>query len=154
VIHRDIKPGNILLSGRNALVTDFGIARAIEAAGGGVRETAPGLAIGTPAYMAPEQVAGDRNADHRVDIYAAGLVMYEMLQGGLPFSGESTRQLILARLTQDPLPVTRADCPSELAELVARCLARAPDDRPPTAEALLAAGVTDCSGHVGFRSRR
>jgi len=138
VIHRDIKPGNILLSGRSALVTDFGIARAIEAAGDDASETAPGLTIGTPAYMAPEQVTGDPNADHRVDIYAAGLVMYEMLGGGLPFSGASSRELMLARLTQDPAPLTRADCPSGLAQLVGRCLARGPHDRPQTAEALLA----------------
>jgi serine/threonine-protein kinase len=136
VIHRDIKPGNILLSGRSALVTDFGIARAIEAAGD-ANATAPELAIGTPAYMAPEQVDGNRTTDHRVDIYAAGLLMYEMLEGRLPFSGESAREVVLARLTSDPAPVARPDCPPDLAVLVARCLSRAPEGRPRTAEALL-----------------
>jgi eukaryotic-like serine/threonine-protein kinase len=138
VIHRDIKPGNILLSARSALVSDFGIARAIEAAGDDASDTGPGLTIGTPAYMAPEQVTGDPTADHRVDIYAAGLVMYEMLEQRLPFSGSSSRELMLARLTQDPAPLTRADCPAGLAQLVLRCLARVPDDRPQTAELLLA----------------
>ena len=138
VIHRDIKPGNILLSGRNALVSDFGIARALEAAGGDASETAPGFTVGTPAYMAPEQVTGDRDADHRVDIYAAALVMYEMLEGRLPFSGDTTRELVLARLTHDPSPVTRPDCAHELAALVRRCLARTPSDRPQSADAVLA----------------
>lgn len=138
VVHRDIKPGNILLTARNALVSDFGIARAIEATAGDATETAPGFTIGTPAYMAPEQVTGDRDTDHRVDIYAAGLVMYEMLEGRLPFACDSARELILARLTRHPSPVTRPDCPHELAALVGRCLAGSPAARPPTAEAVLA----------------
>jgi len=137
VVHRDIKPGNILLATRTAFVSDFGIARAMEAAAGDARETAPGLTIGTPAYMAPEQVTGDRDADHRVDVYAAGLVMYEMLEGRLPFACDSARELILSRLTRDPSPITRPDCPPELAQLVGRCLAKSPDARPTTAEALL-----------------
>jgi serine/threonine-protein kinase len=137
VIHRDIKPANILLSGRSALVSDFGIARAMEAAGGDARQTATGLSIGTPAYMAPEQVTGDKDADQRVDIYAAGLVMYEMLEGQLPFPGDSIREVILARLTRDPSPITRADCPPQLARLVARCLANEPAARPQTVEMVL-----------------
>jgi eukaryotic-like serine/threonine-protein kinase len=155
VIHRDIKPGNILLSGRSALVTDFGIARAIEAAGDDASDTAPGLTIGTPAYMAPEQVSGDQNADHRVDIYAAGLVMYEMLASGPPFSGASSRELMLARLTQDPAPLTRADCPTGLAQLVVRCLAKEPDDRPQTAETLLAEldALSDSAAVTGAERR-
>jgi serine/threonine-protein kinase len=138
VVHRDIKPGNILLSARNALVIDFGIARAMEAAAGDATEAAAGLTIGTPAYMAPEQVSADGRADHRVDIYAAGLVMYEMLEGRLPFACDSARKLTLARLTRDPSPITRPDCPAELAALVMRCLARAPAARPHSVEALLA----------------
>jgi len=140
VVHRDIKPGNILLVARNALVTDFGIARAVEpeAPAGDVIETAPGLIMGTPAYMAPEQATADKAADHRVDIYAAGLVMYEMLEGRLPFACDSARRLALARLTRDPPPIGRPDCPPALAALIMRCLARAPGGRPPTVEALLA----------------
>ena len=91
VVHRDVKPGNILLSGRSALIADFGIARAVEAAGE-AEMTAPGFAIGTPAYMAPEQIDGSSAADHRADLYASALVMYEMLEGRLPFSGDSPRR--------------------------------------------------------------
>jgi len=138
VVHRDIKPGNILLAGRHALITDFGIARAMGAAAGDPAETGPSLTIGTPAYMAPEQVSGDGRTDHRADIYAAGLVMYEMLEGRLPFACDSARQLTLARLTRNPSPLTRPDCPPELAALVMRCLARAPAARPRTVDALLA----------------
>lgn len=138
VIHRDIKPANILLSERNALVADFGIARAIEAAASDAQATATGLTIGTPGYMAPEQVTGDRDADHRVDIYAAGLVMYEMLEGRLPFHGETARELMLARLGGEPLPVSRPDCAPELAELVLSCLSQDPVARPASAAAVLA----------------
>ena len=88
VVHRDVKPGNILLSGPNAVVADFGIARAIEAAGD-ADVTAPGFAIGTPAYMAPEQIDGSCAADRRADLYASALVMYEMLEARLPFAGGS-----------------------------------------------------------------
>lgn len=139
VVHRDIKPANILLAGRNALVTDFGIARAIEAAAGDASLTGTGLAIGTPAYMAPEQVMGSSDADHRVDIYAAGLVMYEMLEGRPPFSGSSSRELVLKRLTGSPPPLKTPDCPRGVAELVLRCLATDPAARPISAEAVLAA---------------
>ncbi len=138
VVHRDIKPGNILLGGGYALVSDFGIARAIEAAADDADVTGPGLSIGTPAYMAPEQVRGEAGADHRADIYAAGLVMYEMLEGRLPFDGASPRELLLARLADAPRPIGRVDCPPELAATALQCLARDPADRPASAEALLA----------------
>ncbi|MEJ7760795.1 MAG: protein kinase [Gemmatimonadaceae bacterium] len=138
VMHRDIKPANILVGERNALVTDFGIARALEAATSDADATATGLTIGTPAYMAPEQVTGDRDASHRVDIYAAGLVMYEMLEGRSPFRGESTREIVLARLNAVPARVSRPDCPPELAELVMSCLAQEPAARPASAAAVLA----------------
>lgn len=139
VIHRDIKPGNILLAGRNALVTDFGIARAIEQAAEDTMLTGTGLAIGTPTYMAPEQIVGSTDADHRVDIYAAALVMHEMLEGRQAFSASSARQLILARLTNEPAQLTTAGCPPELAALVRQCLAADPAARPQSAEAVLAA---------------
>jgi serine/threonine protein kinase/tetratricopeptide (TPR) repeat protein len=139
VVHRDIKPANILLGVRNARVIDFGIARAIEGATGDVHSTTSGLSMGTPAYMAPEQITGDVGADHRVDIYAAGLVMHEMLEGRLPFPGQSGRDLALTRLTGDPAPLVRHDCPPELRDLVLRCLARDPEARPASAEEVLAA---------------
>jgi eukaryotic-like serine/threonine-protein kinase len=138
VVHRDIKPANILLSGRNALITDFGIALAIEAAAGDAQATAAGLTVGTPAYMAPEQITGEPEPDQRVDIYAAGLVMYEMLEGRSPFPARTKRDLVLARLAQEPRPIERQDCPAELAELVMSCLAREPAARPASAESVLA----------------
>ena len=138
VIHRDIKPGNILLSERNALVSDFGIAHAIEAAAGGAGETPPGVILGTPAYVAPQQVTGDGSADHRADIYAAGLVMFEMLEGRLPFSGDTRGEQIAARLTSEPRQLSRPGCPPGLAALVMQCLARRPEDRPRTAADVLA----------------
>ena len=136
VIHRDIKPGNILLSGRNALVTDFGVARAIEMSAD-TESTGAGFAVGTPAYMAPEQITENAEIDHRVDIYASALVMYEMLEGRRPFRGSTTREIVLARLKQDPPEVSRADCPPQLRALVLRCLAKDPALRPPNAEAVL-----------------
>lgn len=139
VVHRDIKPGNILLGGRNALITDFGIARAIETAASGTDSTATGLVIGTPAYMAPEQASGDRDADSGVDIYAAGLVMYEMLVGHQPFPNLSPREVMLAHLTREPPPINRPDVSSELASLVLQCLAKDPARRPSDAEAILSA---------------
>jgi TolB-like protein/tetratricopeptide (TPR) repeat protein len=137
VVHRDIKPANILLSGRNALVADFGIARAIEVAAEDAEASAAGMAIGTPAYMAPEQVTSAPAMDHRVDIYAAGLVMYEMLEGRLPFTGRSARDVLLARLTEDAPRMRRPDCPDRLAAMVMRCLASDPAVRPESADALL-----------------
>jgi serine/threonine-protein kinase len=137
VVHRDVKPGNILLSGRNALITDFGIARAIEAAGE-ADVTAPGLAIGTPAYMAPEQIDGLAAIDHRTDLYASALVMYEMLEGRLPFDGDSPRDVARARLNSKPAPISRRDCPPALAVIVLQCLARDSAARPAAADAVVA----------------
>jgi len=138
VVHRDIKPENILLSGDAAVVTDFGIAKAIAASQGRAQQTAlteAGTAIGTPAYMAPEQAIADPSADHRVDLYALGCVAYELLTGTPPFAGDSTHQLIAAHLTEQPVPVAsrRGDVPKPLADLVMRCLAKEPDARPPSA---------------------
>ena len=139
VIHRDIKPANILLGERNAVVTDFGIAHAIEVAGGDVGDPTPGLILGTPAYAAPEQLAGDGKTDQRADIYSAALVMYLMLEGRLPHSGDTTAAMIRARLTSVPDNLTREDCAPEVAALVMRCLARAPDERPASANEVLSA---------------
>ena len=139
LIHRDIKPANILLGDRNALVADFGIARAIEAASGDADETAPGAALGTPGYMAPEQIVGEATADHRIDLYSSALVMYEMLAGHGPAAGRPLRERLAARIAEPPPPIDRLDCPPALAALVLRCLARDPAARPPSAEALLAA---------------
>ncbi len=147
VIHRDIKPDNILMSGGAAMVTDFGVAKALDAAGpGGARggafgTTSAGIAIGTPAYMAPEQAVADPSVDHRVDLYAWGILAYELITGAPPFTGRSTQALIAAQIRETPRPVgtLRAGVSPALADLVMRCLAKSPDDRPQTAEEIVRA---------------
>jgi len=149
VVHRDIKPENVLLSGRAAVVTDFGIAKAISAARtepsqqreaeSGLTLTQAGTALGTPAYMAPEQVAGDV-IDHRADIYAWGIVAYELLSGAHPFAGKTNAaQFMAAQLSQTAAPLAdRAPgIPASLANAVMRCLAKNADDRPASATQLL-----------------
>src|SRR2546423_2473687 len=145
VVHRDIKPHNILLAAGAATVTDFGVAKALSSArrSGGDRSgslTSAGASLGTPLYRAPEQAAADPDVDHRADIYALGVTAYEMLAGTAPFSGLPPRALLAARMSEDPprLDTIRADVPTALADLIARCLARDPADRPQTAQELLA----------------
>ncbi|MCC7001408.1 MAG: serine/threonine protein kinase [Gemmatimonadaceae bacterium] len=135
VIHRDIKPGNVLLMGSHALVTDFGVAKAISAAMPTSGFTSAGMAIGTPAYMAPEQIAADPAADHRMDLYALGLLSYEMLTGHVPFKEDSPQKTMAAQLTREPEPITnsRADVPEALTRLTSRLLAKQPEDRPQVA---------------------
>ena len=140
VIHRDIKPGNILHHGSHSLVTDFGVAKALSASLPHSGTTSVGIAIGTPAYMAPEQLAADPSADHRMDLYAVGLLAYELLTGVQPFSGSSPQATMAAQLTRMPTPLEECcpGVPPELAALVMRLLAKHPDDRPATAAAALA----------------
>jgi TolB-like protein len=133
VVHRDIKPENILLEADEAVVADFGIARAIDAAADRLTET--GLALGTPAYMSPEQAAGERAIDGRSDLFAVGCVLYEMLAGEPPFTGP-TPQAILAKRFSAPIPslrITREGIPEGVDRVISRALARAPADRFPTA---------------------
>ena len=139
VIHRDIKPANILTQGAHALVTDFGVAKAISAALPSTGLTSAGIAIGTPAYMAPEQLAGDTAADHRIDIYAVGLLAYELVTGESPFTGPSPRETLAAQLTRDPKPLheVSAEIPRTLSTLIMRCLAKDPAARPQRAEEIL-----------------
>jgi len=140
IVHRDIKPANVLLSDEHAMVSDFGIAKALGAATEGGSLTATGLAIGTPAYMAPEQAAGD-TVDHRADLYAVGVMAYEMLAGVPPFPAASAA-LVMARQIREPAePVTnhRPNVPAELAELVHRLLHKIPADRPQSADEVLTA---------------
>lgn len=137
VIHRDIKPENILLSNGHALVLDFGIARAVSASEAGDRITFPGIAVGTPAYMSPEQASGSHVIDGRADIYALGCVSYEMLAGHPPFLG-TTHQEILGRHSLDPVPRLRTSRPNvpEFAErAIEKALSKSPADRFPTATA-------------------
>jgi serine/threonine protein kinase len=164
VIHRDIKPGNILKQGAHALVTDFGVAKAISAALPISGVTSAGIAIGTPAYMAPEQLAGDAAADHRIDIYAVGLLAYELLTGSSPFTGPSPRETLAAQLTRDPKPLHEVSpqIPRTLSALVMRCLAKDPANRPQHAEEILQEldamtmpmGITPQSGGVEAKSGR
>jgi len=133
VVHRDIKPDNILLDGIDgrALVTDFGIARAATDSGETSRLTATGMAIGTPAYMSPEQASGDRDLDARSDLYSLGIVAYQMLCGEPPFVGGTTPALLVKHLAEAPVPITqrRPDVPPDLAAIVMRLLEKNPDHR-------------------------
>jgi eukaryotic-like serine/threonine-protein kinase len=137
VVHRDIKPENILLSGEHAVVADFGIARAITAAGG-ERLTETGLAVGTAAYMSPEQAAADSRIDGRSDIYSLGCVLYEMVAGEPPFRGPSAQAVIARKLT-DPVPplrTVRESVPAQLEQVIMKAMSRAPADRFPSASRL------------------
>ena len=158
VVHRDIKPENILLSGRTAVVADFGIAKAVSAAapvGGATTLTTMGMIVGTPAYMAPEQAAGDR-VDGRADLYAWGVIAYEILLGVHPFASRTTAQALLAaQITETPVPLRqrRPDLPPALATLVDQCLAKDPNQRPRDAAAVVAALSDMAAVRPGFRLR-
>jgi tRNA A-37 threonylcarbamoyl transferase component Bud32 len=157
IVHRDIKPENIMLTGSpsrergttgrvHALVMDFGVAKAATAAAAaatmvGGTLTTLGLAIGTPTYMAPEQAAGQRDVDGRSDLYAVGVMAYEMVTGAPPFTGPTPQAVLAAHVTQAPAPLAaiRPDLPAPLADAIMQCLAKDADQRPASAEALLAA---------------
>jgi serine/threonine-protein kinase len=141
VVHRDIKPGNVLLSDRHALVADFGVAKAVSEATGQQALTTAGVALGTPTYMAPEQAAADPHIDHRADIYAVGVLAYELLAGHPPFTGPSSQAVLMAHMTQIPesLSRDRPGIPPALDQAVMRCLAKHPADRWQSAAELLSA---------------
>jgi tRNA A-37 threonylcarbamoyl transferase component Bud32 len=142
VVHRDIKPENVLLSAGHALVTDFGIARIVDdSASGSTLLTTAGTTIGTPQYMAPEQVAGDSKIDHRADLYSLGVLVYELLAGIPPFAAANAAQVLAKQLTQapDPLSRHRSAVPAALEDVVMRCLEKRAADRWQTAGELLAA---------------
>ncbi|MCH7875182.1 MAG: serine/threonine-protein kinase, partial [Gemmatimonadetes bacterium] len=134
VIHRDIKPENILLESGQAVVADFGIALAVSTAGGD-RLTESGLSLGTPHYMSPEQAAGDREIDSRSDLYSLGAMVYEMLTGDRPHTGNTLQAIIAKVLTEDPTPITRTRSlvPTNVDAAVQRALAKTPADRFATA---------------------
>jgi TolB-like protein len=134
IVHRDIKPENIMLTGRHALVADFGIARALGASGGH-QLTETGMTVGTPAYMSPEQGSGERELDGRSDIYSLGVVLYEMLAGEPPFGGATAQAMIARRFTETarPLRTVRETVPEAVEQAVAKALAKAPADRFATA---------------------
>ncbi len=139
VIHRDIKPDNILLEGTRGrvIVTDFGIAKALSATGGSTL-TSAGMAIGTPSFMSPEQAAGEREIDGRSDLYSLGIVAYQMLSGELPFSSPTVAGILMKHITE-PAPLLHEkfpDVPEDLSLAVARCLEKDPENRWPSADAL------------------
>ena len=130
VVHRDIKPENILLERTHAVVADFGIARAVTSAAGD-QITQPGMAVGTVAYMSPEQAAGDSNVDGRTDVYALGCVLYEMLAGQPPFTGPTAESVARQHVVATPPPITqiRPSVPATISAALARALAKSPADR-------------------------
>jgi serine/threonine-protein kinase len=140
VVHRDIKPENVMLSGRHALVMDFGVAKAVNEASGRSNLTTMGVALGTPSYMAPEQATADPLLDHRVDIYALGVVGYELLAGRPPFVGASPQQVLAAHVTQVPesLGVHRVGLAPALVHVIMKALEKQPSDRWQSAEEMLA----------------
>jgi hypothetical protein len=150
VVHRDIKPDNILLSHGYAMVTDFGVARALDEAATDVTVTRTGVAVGTPAYMAPEQAAADTAVDHRADLYALGVVGYEILAGQAPFRGPTFQALVAAHFTQTPAPLrdARPSVPAELAAIVHCLLEKRPSDRYQTADEVVAALDRIASGSM------
>src|SRR6059036_530247 len=155
VVHRDIKPENILLEAGQAVVSDFGIARAITAAGG-ERLTQTGVTVGTPGYMSPEQAAGERELDGRSDVYSLACVLYEMLAGNPPFMGSSP-QAILARQSLEPVPrlrTLRDTVPEGVEHAIEQALAKTPADRFATATQFAEALERAASRRAGPGPRR
>jgi tetratricopeptide (TPR) repeat protein/tRNA A-37 threonylcarbamoyl transferase component Bud32 len=153
VVHRDIKPDNVMLSGKHALVTDFGVAKAVSASSGDghTNLTSLGIALGTPAYMSPEQAAADPRVDQRADIYAVGAMAYEMLCGRTPFVAPTPQGMLAAHIAERPEPPARYrnTIPPAMNDLVLRCLEKNPADRIQTADeiaARLAAMTTPTGG--------
>jgi tRNA A-37 threonylcarbamoyl transferase component Bud32/tetratricopeptide (TPR) repeat protein len=151
VVHRDIKPDNVLLTGGSAVVSDFGVAKALSAAKGMGTDgtlTQIGSSLGTPAYMAPEQAAADPDTDFRADLYSFGTMAYELLAGVTPFHGRTPQKLLAAQMGEIPEPVSalRVDAPPLLAQMVMRCLAKEPEARPQSAMAIVQVLETVTSG--------
>jgi serine/threonine-protein kinase len=154
IVHRDIKPENVMFFHGRAVVLDFGIGKALTVAARDDNEgriTQAGVSLGTPTYIAPEQAAGDPSLDHRADIYALGVVAYEMVTGHPPFRGRNPQALMAAhaRTAPDPISTRRTDAPSHLANVVMKCLAKNPIDRPQTAAEIVGVLVPSAANSVG-----
>ena len=139
VVHRDIKPDNVMLTGGHAIVADFGVAKAVSEATGSDKLTTAGVALGTPAYMSPEQATADPHVDHRADIYAVGAMAYELLAGRTPFTGATPQSILAAHVTEqvDPVSKYRDHVSAELEALIMRCLEKKPADRWQSADEML-----------------
>ena len=139
IVHRDIKPDNVLMSGHHALVTDFGVAKAVSEATGRQELTTAGVALGTPSYMSPEQAAAAPHIDHRTDIYAVGALAYELLAGRAPFEGATPQAILAAHVMEPPDPITkhRPAVSQGMADLVMKCLEKKPGDRWQTSAEML-----------------
>jgi eukaryotic-like serine/threonine-protein kinase len=152
IVHRDIKPANILLSQGHAVVTDFGIARAVSASAT-VGLTRVGIAMGSPTYMSPEPALGDANVDGRTDVFAAGVMLFEMLEGSLPYQGTTPQAIITQALTGKPAKLTKD--PLNVQPVIDRALAREPTDRFATAGEMSAAlDVSQTGAGSAFSSSR
>lgn len=138
VVHRDIKPENVMLAGRNAMLIDFGVAKAISLATNQGRRATQGVVLGTPEYTSPEQAVSHPSIDHRTDIYAVGVVAYEILAGGPPFTDKDPHRVLSAQINLEPRPVSdHRHLPPHLAELVMRCLKKRPSERWQSADEML-----------------
>lgn len=140
VVHRDVKPDNVLLTARHAMVTDFGVAKALNAATNASSSlTSVGVVVGTPAYMSPEQAAADQSTDHRTDIYSVGVMAYEMLTGRQPYSARSPQAMLAAHAIEKPEPIDKrmSSAPRAVCSLIMRALEKDPADRPQSAAEML-----------------